>query len=67
MKPWIEKKMVEYLGEEEPTLIDFIITKLQNKCHPNDIYEELEPILDTEANIFVIKLWRMLIYNVLVL
>lgn len=37
MRPWIEKKMVEYLGEEEKTLVDFIVAKLTNHCSPNDL------------------------------
>ena len=26
--PWINKKIVEYIGEEEPTLTDFICNKV---------------------------------------
>ena len=26
--PWIKKKIVEYIGEEEPTLVDFICNKV---------------------------------------
>ena len=57
--------MLEYLSEEEPVLIDFIIGKLLKKCHPSDIHAELEPILDNETEAFGIKLWRMLIFNIL--
>ncbi|CAN0286341.1 unnamed protein product, partial [Discosporangium mesarthrocarpum] len=28
MRPWVVKKMVDYLGEEEKTLTEFIVTKL---------------------------------------
>lgn len=30
--PWINKKIVEYIGEEEPTLTDFICNKVGRVC-----------------------------------
>lgn len=62
--PWLSKKMLEFLGEEEETLIQFILGKLNKKCHPNEILEEITQVLDEDAEPFVIKLWRMLIYNI---
>ena len=29
MSPWINKKIVEYIGEPEPTLTEFICNKVQ--------------------------------------
>jgi len=65
MKAWITKKVVEYLGEEEQTLINFITTKLNGRCKPKELLSELEAVLDDDAEQFVIKLWRMLIFSVL--
>ena len=79
LRPWIVKKMVEYLGEEERTLINFIIAKISNRCEPTDLLskltffcffmvthiDELAPVLDEEAEQFVIKLWRMLIFSLI--
>ena len=28
IKPWITKKIVEYIGENEPTLVEFISSKV---------------------------------------
>lgn len=28
IKPWINKKIIEYIGEEEPTLVDFVCSKV---------------------------------------
>uniref|UniRef100_A0A8C4NBE0 PWI domain-containing protein n=1 Tax=Eptatretus burgeri TaxID=7764 RepID=A0A8C4NBE0_EPTBU len=28
IKPWVNKKIVEYIGEEEPTLVDFVCSKV---------------------------------------
>jgi len=65
LRPWISKKMVEYLGEEEKTLIDFIISKICGHITPNELLEQLVMVLDEEAEIFVLKLWRMLIFEML--
>ena len=34
MRPWIVKKIIEYLGEEEKTLTEFILTKLGQRALP---------------------------------
>lgn len=65
LRPWIVKKMVEYLGQEERTLIDFIIAKMANRCDPSQLLGELEDVLDEDAEQFVIKLWRMLIFSLI--
>ena len=28
VRPWINKKIIEYIGEEEATLVDFVCTKV---------------------------------------
>ncbi|CAM9335322.1 unnamed protein product, partial [Heterosigma akashiwo] len=65
LKAWIVKKIVEFLGEEEETLIDFICSKLISHADPESILEELKLVLDDDAEIFMVKLWRMLIFHVL--
>jgi hypothetical protein len=39
MKGWVVKKMVEYLGEEEATLTEFILSKLKKRCKPEELLE----------------------------
>lgn len=29
IRPWINKKIVEYIGEEEATLVDFVCSKVR--------------------------------------
>lgn len=65
MRPWIGKKIVEIFGEEEPTLIQFILDLLRDHKAPEMFLEELSVILADEADIFVIKLWRFLIFTLL--
>jgi RNA-binding protein 25 len=63
MKPWVAKKIMEYLGEEEKTLIDFIMGKIAAHTPPAEILQQLTLVLDEEADIFVVKMWRMLVYE----
>ncbi|KAL6071029.1 putative RNA-binding protein 25 [Balamuthia mandrillaris] len=63
MRPWVAKKVVEYLGEEEPTLINFILTKLSTHIAPKELLEQLNFVFEEEAEKFVFKLWRMLIFE----
>ncbi|KAH7435870.1 hypothetical protein KP509_06G082400 [Ceratopteris richardii] len=64
MKPWIEKKILEFLGEEEDTLVEFIVTNTRKHTGAAEMLALLTTILDDEAEMFVMKLWRMLIFEV---
>lgn len=65
MKSWVTKKIVEYLGEEEATLIEFVLAKMANHMAPQEILDQLAFVLEDEAEVFVIKLWRMLIFEMI--
>ncbi len=41
IKPWINKKIVEYIGEEEPTLTDFICQKVMANSQPQMILDDV--------------------------
>ena len=63
MRQWVAKKVQEYLGEEEDSLCEFILSKLRAHCAPQELLEELLLVLDEDAAApFVLKLWRMLVY-----
>ena len=63
IQPWITKKIIEYIGEEEPTLVEFICSKIMTKSSPEKILEDISMVLDDEAEVFVVKMWRLLIYE----
>ncbi|XP_057448462.1 RNA-binding motif protein 25 isoform X2 [Lotus japonicus] len=64
MRPWISKKIQEFLGEEENTLIDYIVSSTQEHVKASQMLERLQIILDEEAEMFVLKMWRMLIFEI---
>ncbi|KAF5726747.1 RNA-binding protein 25 isoform X1 [Tripterygium wilfordii] len=64
MRPWISKKITEFLGEEETTLVDYIVSSTQDHVKASQMLEQLQSILDEEAEMFVLKMWRMLIFEI---
>ncbi|PIA62047.1 hypothetical protein AQUCO_00200200v1 [Aquilegia coerulea] len=64
MRPWISKKITEFLGEEETTLVDYIVSKTKEHVRASEMFELLQAILDDEAEMFVLKMWRMLIFEI---
>lgn len=65
LRPWVKKKVFEYLGSEEQGMLEFIIRKVNARTSPESILAELEGFLDDEAANFTLKMWRMLIFEVL--
>ncbi|KAF7095838.1 hypothetical protein CFC21_097902 [Triticum aestivum] len=64
MRPWISKKIIEFLGEEESTLVEYIVSCTKDHVHASKMLELLQSILDVEAEMFVLKMWRMLIFEI---
>lgn len=64
IRPWINKKITEYIGEEEVALLNFICDKLQSQSGAQSILDNVAMVLDEEAEVFVVKMWRLLIYEI---
>ncbi|KAJ4974056.1 hypothetical protein NE237_007230 [Protea cynaroides] len=64
MRPWIAKKITEFLGEEEETLVDYVVSSTKQHVQASQMLELLQSILDDEAEMFVLKMWRMLIFEI---
>ncbi|KAJ3256318.1 hypothetical protein HK103_005573 [Boothiomyces macroporosus] len=63
LEGFLTKKINEYLGDTEKVLIRFIMKKIVGHAHVQEIYDELEKLLVEETEVFVLKLWRMVIYE----
>lgn len=63
IKPWINKKIIEYIGEEEQSLVEYICQKVIGRSSPRTILEDVQMVLDDEAEVFVVKMWRLLVYE----
>ncbi|KAF6829973.1 hypothetical protein CMUS01_07941 [Colletotrichum musicola] len=62
LRPFVEKKIVEYLGVQEELLVEVVEEHLRKHGKPSELVEELAPALDDEAEDMVKKLWRMVIF-----
>lgn len=62
LRPFIEKKVVEYLGVQEQLLVDVVEEHLRKHAKPAELAEELEGPLEDDAIDLVKKLWRMVIF-----
>ena len=60
---YVSKKIAELLGEEEQTLVDFVMEKLQEHAQAQQMLNELVEVLDDDAQGFVLKLYRTVIYE----
>ncbi|KAI5919832.1 hypothetical protein F4810DRAFT_685877 [Camillea tinctor] len=62
LRPFVEKKLVEYLGVQEQLLIEVVEEHLRKHGKPSELVDELAEALDDEAEALVMKLWRMVIF-----
>ncbi|KAF3892152.1 RNA-binding protein RBM25 [Trichophyton interdigitale] len=62
LKPFVEKKIMEYLGVQEQMLVDVVEEHIRKRGSPQDLVEQLEGALDEEAEVLVKKLWRMIVF-----
>lgn len=63
IRPWVTKKIAEYMGEKEVDLIDFVCTLLNDHKDGNSMLKEVAIVLDDEAEKFVVHMWRLLIFE----
>lgn len=63
LRPWIAKQILDFLGEEEQTLIDYVATQLENRASYKEIANELALVLEDDAHTFILNLWRVLHFH----
>ncbi|KAL8801721.1 MAG: hypothetical protein Q9182_004260 [Xanthomendoza sp. 2 TL-2023] len=62
LRPFVEKKIMEYLGVQEQMLVEAVEGHVRKRGGPQELVNELEGALDEEAEALVKKLWRMIIF-----
>ncbi|KAB5513089.1 hypothetical protein GE09DRAFT_1295325 [Coniochaeta sp. 2T2.1] len=63
LRPFVEKKVMEYLGVQEQLLVDLVEEHLRKHQNPAELVETLaQAALDEDAEDLVKKLWRMVIF-----
>ena len=63
LEPFVSKKVVEYLGEAMQDVVDHVVSAVGRHMTAEQVHKELEQALGEDAEIFVMKLWRILVYE----
>ena len=62
IRPFVEKKVVEYLGLQEDLLVEAVVGGLQERKEARALVGELEDALEEEAEVLVRKVWRLVVF-----
>ena len=62
IKKWAANKVLDLLGLQEDMIVDTIVDHLRSHGSAESLVDNLEPVLEDEAEGLVKKLWRMVIY-----
>ena len=60
---WVSGQIEKLLGQQEDTLLNFVQGELSKHSPPNTMLNELSPILDAEAEEFVLKLYQIVVFE----
>lgn len=60
---WVSGQIEKLLGQQEETLLNFVQGELNKHSAPNAMLSELSPILDMEAEEFVLKLYQIVVFE----
>ena len=63
MHGWREMSTDVAAGGEEEEVCAFVVSELNKRCSPLDLLATVGVFLDQEAEGFIVKLWRMLIFE----
>jgi hypothetical protein len=63
IRPFVAKKISEYLGEEVPDVIDFVLTHIRKRGTQDELMAEMKDVLEDDSIAFALVLWRMLIFE----
>ncbi|KAJ3125609.1 hypothetical protein HK100_010726, partial [Physocladia obscura] len=63
IKAFVVKKVVEILNEDNPDITEFVMSSIAKRKSAGYILDELTGPLDEDAEVFVKKLWRMVMYE----
>ena len=58
LRSFIASQIKHYLGEEEATLIDFLLKLVTSQTQVSKLMEEVQPVLEEDAPVFGLDLWN---------
>lgn len=67
IRPWINKKIIEYIGEPEPTLVDFICSKVMAGSSPQGILDDVQMVIFEYHKIFFVFFYTQFFFIICIL
>jgi hypothetical protein len=62
IRPFVEKRVVDYLGVQEDFLVDVVVEGLKEKKKAEDLIQELAEGMEDEAEPLIRKVWRRIVF-----
>ncbi|EUD66369.1 hypothetical protein C922_03285 [Plasmodium inui San Antonio 1] len=67
LKPWISKKIMEYIGSEEKEITgqisDYFVDQILKQRAPKEMLVEAEKFLDADGKKFILNMYRLIIFE----
>jgi len=63
VRPWVAKKIKEYLGVEEEAMIRLVLNHVTNRLPASSLFDKIAPILDDVAENFCLKFWQVVLFE----
>lgn len=63
IRPWVTKKIAEYIGEHEVEVIDFVCKLVSDHTDGYYMIKEIALFFCDEAEKFVVHMWRLLVFE----
>lgn len=65
IEPWLFQKIASIIGEEDKEIVSFVVDLLHEHPTANKLKEEMSTLLEEETDDFVLRIWRMLVFEFL--
>lgn len=63
IRPFVGKKVAEYLGEEVDDVVDFVMGIVRRHGTAAEVVDEIKGVLEDDAEPFAMVIWRMVIFE----
>ncbi|GAB67444.1 hypothetical protein PCYB_114640 [Plasmodium cynomolgi strain B] len=67
LKPWIYKKIIEYIGSEEKEITgqisNYFVDQILKETAPKEMLVEAEKFLDADGKKFILNMYRLIIFE----
>lgn len=66
LRPWLETKIDLLMGGPQSDLVEYILRRVNAAAKPDELIQDLMRYLDDNADTLVERMWRMLVFELVV-